>query len=70
MINFNQTTVAAVYNSKQSNVFDVLIYGATTRDVLSIGGPIGSRPIHKAIKRLGLNTNEFTSSPFAVGKVR
>jgi hypothetical protein len=41
-------------------VFVVDIYGVNPRDLATIPG--GSRPMHKAIERLGLDSNRFKAS--------
>lgn len=40
-------------------VFLVDVYGVTSRDLLTIGPGIGSRPLVKAVKRMGLDPDRY-----------
>jgi hypothetical protein len=42
--------------------FCVDVYGVTSSDIATIGGDIGSRPLEKAVTRLGLDPHRFKAT--------
>ena len=51
--------------------FQVLVYGATSNDLMVIGEDcIMSRPVHSAAKRLGIEQGHYSASLFGIKDVR
>jgi hypothetical protein len=38
------------------------VYGVEPKDLMTVGGGIGSQPLVKAVERLGLNPNKYTAT--------
>lgn len=68
MVDYRYRAVVPVYDAATGRVaFCVDVYGVTRRDLMLIGeGAIMSRPIHKAIARMGFDPNRYKPSLFDI----
>lgn len=57
---YNKVTVPIRDMDKDGRVaFLVDVCGVTHSDLAAIGGDVGSRPLRKAVERMGLDPNRF-----------